>query len=190
MIDAWRYYSTCVWYKIIIPKEEPKPFKDMQQLTEVNWEKFKKKPFISKKEPKQGTMSEAIKQVVNNQLKQETLEEAAKDFIENTMKYSFNSLETKTFANRLLKCVDFGAKWQQEQYETEQALKLQEIELKWMEYFSEGYDKGIKDSERMYSEEELHNAFYNGWIYRGEDYSFPKAKKEWFEQFKNNIYGK
>ena len=56
--------------KNIIPKEEPKPFKDMQQLTEVDWEKFKKKPFTSKKEePKQGTMSEAIKQVINNQLK-------------------------------------------------------------------------------------------------------------------------
>ena len=39
--------------------------------------------------------------------------------------------------------------------------------------------------ERMYSEEELHNAFYNGWLYRGEDYQFPKAKKEWFKQFKN-----
>ena len=39
-------------------------------------------------------------------------------------------------------------------------------------------------SERMYSEEDLHNAFYNGWLYRGENYSFPKAKKEWFEQQK------
>ena len=39
-------------------------------------------------------------------------------------------------------------------------------------------------SERMYSEEDLHNAFYNGWLYRGENYSFPKAKKEWFKQFK------
>jgi hypothetical protein len=33
---------------------------------------------IPKEEPKQGTMSEAIKQVINNQLKQETFEEAAK----------------------------------------------------------------------------------------------------------------
>lgn len=39
--------------------------------------------------------------------------------------------------------------------------------------------------ERMYSEEDLHNAFYNGWLYRGENYQFPKAKKEWFNQFKN-----
>jgi len=48
----------------------------------------------------------------------------------------------------------FGAKWQQEQ------------------------------DMNKYSEEDLHNAFYNGWIYRGENYTFPKAKKEWFEQFK------
>jgi hypothetical protein len=69
-----RYQISCSTYKeIIIPKEEPKPFKDMQQLTEVDWEKFKKKPFISKKEDKQGTMSEAIKQVVNNQLKKNKL---------------------------------------------------------------------------------------------------------------------
>ena len=48
-----------------------------------------------------------------------------------------------------------------------------------------GFEEGAKwKAERMCSEEELHNAFYNGWIYRGEDYSFPKAKKEWFEQFK------
>lgn len=47
--------------------------------------------------------------------KQETLEEAAKDYIENTMRFSFNSMETKTQANRMLKCVEFGAKWQAEQ---------------------------------------------------------------------------
>jgi hypothetical protein len=46
-------------YLIIIPKEEVKPFKDMQQLTEVAWEKFKKKPFPSKKkESKQETLEE------------------------------------------------------------------------------------------------------------------------------------
>ncbi len=45
---------------------------------------------------------------------QETLEEAAKDYIENTMRFSFNSMETKTQANRMLKCVEFGAKWQQD----------------------------------------------------------------------------
>lgn len=47
--------------------------------------------------------------------KQEALEEAAKDFIENTMKFSFDSLETRTQANRMLKCAEFGAKWQREQ---------------------------------------------------------------------------
>jgi hypothetical protein len=53
--ESWDYE-----YKIIIPKKEPKPFKNMQQLTEVDWEKFKKNPFPSKKEkPKQETLEEA-----------------------------------------------------------------------------------------------------------------------------------
>ena len=52
--------------------------------------------------------------------KQETLEEAAKNYIENTMKFSFNFLETKTQANRMLKCVEFGAKWQQERMYSEE----------------------------------------------------------------------
>ena len=53
-------------------------------------------------------------------------------------------------------------------------------------WFLEALQKGAKwQAEKMYSEEDLHNAFYNGWIYRGENYTFPKAKKEWLEQFKN-----
>lgn len=55
----------------------------------------------------------------------ETLEEAAKDYIENTMRFSFNSMETKTQANRMLKCVEFGAKWQQERsYSEEEIMEL------------------------------------------------------------------
>jgi hypothetical protein len=52
--------------------------------------------------------------------KQETLEEAIKDYIENTMKFSFNSLDTKTQANRMLKCAEFGAKWQAERMYSEE----------------------------------------------------------------------
>lgn len=55
-------------------------------------------------------------------------EEVAKDFIENTMKFSFTSIDTKTQANRMLKCVEFGTKWQQEQenalYNEEEVLYL------------------------------------------------------------------
>lgn len=55
----------------------------------------------------------------------ETLEEAGKDYIENTMKFSFDSLDTKTQANRMLKCVEFGAKYQTERmYSEEEVLKL------------------------------------------------------------------
>ena len=46
---------------------------------------------------------------------------------------------------------------------------------------------GFEKQEEMYSEEELHNAFYNGWLYRGEEkykLQFPHAKKEWFEHVK------
>jgi hypothetical protein len=54
--ENWKYK-----YGTVIPKEEPKPFKDMQQLTEVDWEKFKKKPFPSKKEePKTDYTSKHI----------------------------------------------------------------------------------------------------------------------------------
>ena len=42
-------------------------------------------------------------------------------------------------------------------------------------------------AKRMYSEEDLHNAFYNGWIYRGEGYDFPQAKKEWSKNNKKEI---
>jgi hypothetical protein len=38
--------------------------------------------------------------------------------------------------------------------------------------------------ERSYSEEDVKNAFLDGWQLRDGDLPFPKAKKEWFEQFK------
>jgi uncharacterized glyoxalase superfamily protein PhnB len=53
--------------------------------------------------------------------------------------------------------------------------------------FMEKYFEAKLQQERMYSEEELHNAFYNGWLYRGEErykLQFPHAKKEWFEHVK------
>ena len=39
--------------------------------------------------------------------------------------------------------------------------------------------------ERMYSEEDLKSAFLDGWELRDGDLPFPKAKKKWFEKFKN-----
>ena len=92
------------------------------------------------------------------QNKQETLEEAAKNYIENTMKFSFNFLETKTQANRMLKCVEFGAKWQQEQ------------------------------DEKLYNEEDLREAFRQGEqnINYSEIYGLDSklTEQEWFEKFK------
>ncbi|WP_296683407.1 NUMOD4 domain-containing protein [Flavobacterium sp.] len=49
------------------------------------------------------------------------------------------------------------------------------------------YTNSIK-SKRMYSEKDLHDSFFNGWIYRGDEkykFQFSQAKKECFERFKN-----
>lgn len=73
----------------------------------------------------------------------------------------------------------------------EQASKEFANSKKWMDKGAESwvehtFIEGAKwEQERMYSEEDLHNAFYNGWLYRGEEkykFQFPQAKKDWFEQ--------
>jgi hypothetical protein len=89
-------------YKIIIPKE-PKTI-HQQIIYIVGGE-------------------DRFREIANLKPKQETFEEAGKYFIENTMKYCFTSSETKTVANRLLKCIEFGAKWQQERMYSEEDLK-------------------------------------------------------------------
>ena len=42
----------------------------------------------------------------------------------------------------------------------------------------------IPKEERMYTEEDVKNAFLDGWQLRDGDLPFPKAKKKWFKQFK------
>lgn len=106
-------------YKIIIPKEEPK--QTVQEYEQQGLEKYshelKSKQDYKKMSKKfTETLTSIPDDVLIKYTQQETLEEAAKDYIENTMRFSFNSMETKTQANRMLKCVEFGAKWQQEQY--------------------------------------------------------------------------
>ena len=36
-----------------------------------------------------------------------------------------------------------------------------------------------------YNEEDVKNAFLDGWQLRDGDLPFPKAKKKWFNEFKN-----
>jgi len=45
---------------------------------------------------------------------------------------------------------------------------------------------GYKEKKQMYSEEDVKNAFLDGWQLRDGDLPFPKAKNKWFEQFKKN----
>lgn len=60
----------------------------------------------------------------------QSIEEVGKDFIENTMKFSFSSMDTRTTANRLLKCVEFGAKYQSERMYSEEDLEQAHFEGK------------------------------------------------------------
>ena len=73
----------------------------------------KKRIIIPKQVTKQGTMSEAIKQVISNQLKQERLEEA----------FEFWSDRQSSYDE--LDILRFGAKWQQERsYSEEEVRKI------------------------------------------------------------------
>ena len=42
----------------------------------------------------------------------------------------------------------------------------------------------VEEQERSYSEEDLKNAFLDGWQLRDGDLPFPKAKNKWFNEFK------
>ena len=46
-------------------------------------------------------------------------------------------------------------------------------------------DAAERYQERSYSEEDLKNAFFEGWIARDGDLPFSKAKNKWFNEFKN-----
>jgi hypothetical protein len=130
-----RGFKDIPYYKIIIPQEEPKQKKCIYCNGKGYIDNHTGSARIyclncdTAKEPKQETNKTYYLDELPNmnkdvllkmwnaavpklEPKQETLEESAKDYIENTMKFSFNSLETKTQANRMLKCIEFGAKWQ------------------------------------------------------------------------------
>ena len=60
----------------------------------------------------------------------------------------------------------------------------------WIDSFSAteriGFIQGVKwQQETSYSEEDVKNAFLDGWQLRDGDLPFPKAKKKWFNEFKN-----
>ena len=52
-------------------------------------------------------------------------------------------------------------------------------------YLQSAFLTGAKwQQERSYSEEDLKNAFFEGWIARDGDLPFSKAKNKWFNEFK------
>ena len=135
------------------------------------------------------------------------LEEAAEKYSENWEEIT--GLDYENVIPSEVNKLDFinGAKWQQEQeqsnenswfneYQEVENYIIKRIGNKFLEATPDKYKTASEatiallesnwQKENMYSEEDLHNAFYNGWIYRGDNYTFPKAKKEWIENLKRN----
>ena len=120
---------------------------------------------IPKEEPKQGTMSEAIKEVINNQLKQETFEEVAERLFdiysiytslgEDVYEYTMDKEDFKEASLEI-------AKWQQEQINCDFTVAFA-IFLR---------QKCLIDDNYLYY-------FFNGKKYN---------ETELLQHFKNNIY--
>ena len=132
------------------------------------------------------TMGQIIPQ---EEPKQETLEEAAERM------YPKNIVSDGYDTNFLGRVgLYLGAKWQQEQDKlSEDNIRLDErckCELENITTFSEGYDAGISQQERSYSEEDMREAFIaggNSQIEEDDAYgsAYFEYMEEWFEQFKN-----
>ena len=83
---------------------------------------YKYEIIIPKQEPKQGTMPEAIKQVISNQLKQETLEEAIEKQYPIIKELEHSVEYVASIAERKLAFM-FGAKWQAERMYSEEEVR-------------------------------------------------------------------
>ena len=63
---------------------------------------------------------------------------------------------------------------------------LEEAAERLAKHFNIDFIAGAKwQQERSYSEEDVKNAFLDGWQLRDGDLPFPKAKNKWFNEFKN-----
>jgi len=125
--EGLRYYNkkNNVFKKIILTTDVDLINDGIQAIDDEFLEWFVKNPSceeVKVKEPLIVNVTDFGYKIIipKEEPKQETLEEASKDYIENTMKFSFNSLDTKTQANRMLKCAEFGAKWQAERMYSEE----------------------------------------------------------------------
>lgn len=115
-----------------------------------------------------GVSDPKLNEVQLNQSKQETLEEAKK-YLSNEGYGKGSNFTLNNVANLMIE-------WQQEQ----------DKKMYSEEQMDNAYDKGFKDaSERSYSEEDLKEAFYQGWVLSGAGVSFREAIDKWFKHLKN-----
>jgi hypothetical protein len=172
------YNNACCEIHGSIPKEKPNPF----LADEVGHWNFPKKETLPN-EVIQKSMHLDAEMAYKSLPKQETLEEAIKTYCKN--KYG------EGYYPDVEKGIKFGAKWQKEQYElTEDDIRSDEafkFELKGIEKFSDGYDAGYANAEKVnYSEEEVLEILkqHHGAVL-SESYDDGVLNDEkWFEQFK------
>ena len=178
------------WYKKIILTTDQDLIKDgVQPIDDEFLEWFVKNPSCEEVNVKESLIVNVTdfgyKIIIpHEEPKQETLEEAAETWNEHQTTLEFGKPHN---APNRIKAFIAGAKWQQEHY------GLMEIELSHTKTLLASCEKALeerdKQQERMYSEEELKNAFKIGFnIGYGSPVQELDLKNEhcerWFEQFK------
>jgi hypothetical protein len=101
--DLGQNHSKCVWkYKILFSKKNFYCGDEVDYGEQCDFQCDRcvdatgvDYGYLPKEEPKQGTMSEAIKQVISNQLKQETLEDIELEEVRGSVHCQFSVVENK-----------------------------------------------------------------------------------------------
>lgn len=109
--------------------------------------------------------------------KQETIKEAAK------MAFSYEDGEEIYMTDRKIDAFIQGAEWQAETYK-QFTLAMDDLKSSRDGYLKAKKEYESKQSERMYSEEDMHKLMdeYQDYLFKTDE--AVKTFKEWFEQFK------
>ena len=133
-------------YKIIIPKEEPKPihqqiidivggeerFREIAKIKPIHPKVFSEKGnelffdekgYLIKEELERGTIVDALKQVIDDKLKQETIDDFIKEYQKDKTYWTINEKDNEAINMKI------GAKWQQEQLYSKEEVEIIANEL-------------------------------------------------------------
>jgi hypothetical protein len=198
-------YNVKKEYRVVIPSEEPKQHLiDIMKSDEELGLYEQTKCYCGHtttcdcgpEEPQQETtLEEAQKQQFNYDNLHDAKEIASKiKIVETLEEAALKQAQLSYYGDEVDAYVRgsvFGAKWQQEQDKLdEDSIRLDErckCELENINTFSEGYDAGISQQERRYSEEDLKEAFKQSrqaLIFEKNMPPVYESFEVWFEQYK------